>query len=57
MFRFGLGSDPLWYGSSLFTRDRFQTGTVQFHMGSPSQVDPIGTRKQNRSVPDPSGPV
>ena len=30
------GSDQLWYGSTLSTRDRFQTGTVQFHMRSPS---------------------
>ena len=25
-----LESDPLWYGSTLFTRDRFETGTVRF---------------------------
>ena len=31
-----LGSDPLWYESTLFTRDWFEIGTVQFHMGSPS---------------------
>ena len=31
-----LGSDPLW----------FETGTVQFHVGSPLQVDPFGTRWQ-----------
>ena len=29
-----LGSDPLWYGSTLFTRVRFETGTVLFHLGS-----------------------
>ena len=28
--------DPLWYGSTVSTRDRFEYGTVQFHMGSPS---------------------
>ena len=31
-----LGLDPLWYGSTLFTRDWFETRTVQFHIGSPS---------------------
>ena len=31
-----LGSDPLWYRSTLFTRDRFETGTVRFYMGSTS---------------------
>ena len=31
-----LGSDPLWYGSTLFTRDRFETRTLQFHIRSPS---------------------
>ena len=39
-----LGSDPLWYRSTLFTRKRFETETIQFHMGSPSQVDPFGAR-------------
>ena len=52
-----LGSDPLWYGFTLFTRDRFETGMVRFHMGSPSQVDSFGTRLQIRFVPDPAGPV
>ena len=31
-----LGSDPLWYGSTLFTWDWFKTGTVRLHIGSPS---------------------
>ena len=31
-----LGSDPLWTGSTLFTRDRFETGTLRFYIGSPS---------------------
>ena len=39
-----LGSDPQWSGSALFTRDRFETGMVRFYMGSPSEVNPFGTR-------------
>ena len=39
-----LESDPLWYGSTVFTQVRFETGTVRFHMGSSSYVDPFGTR-------------
>ena len=31
-----LGSDSLWYGSTVFTRDRFEIGTVRLHRGSPS---------------------
>ena len=30
-YTFRLGSDPLWYGSILFTWDRFKAGTVRFH--------------------------
>ena len=29
-------SDPFLTGSTLFTRDLFETGLVQFHIGSPS---------------------
>ena len=29
-------SDPFGIGSTLFIRDRFETGTVWFHIGSPS---------------------
>ena len=28
-------------GSTLFTRDQFETGMVRFHIGSPSYVDPL----------------
>ena len=39
-----LGSGPLWYGSTLFTRDWFETGMVWFNVGSLSKVDLFGTR-------------
>ena len=29
-----LGSGPLWYGSTQFTQDRFESGMGRFHMGS-----------------------
>ena len=40
-----LESGPLWYGPTLFTRDRFETAMVRCYMESPSQVNPFGTRQ------------
>ena len=37
-----LGSGPLWYGSTLFIRDWFETGMVRLHIGSFSKVGPFG---------------
>ena len=34
-------SRSIWYQSSLFTRDMFESGTVLFHMGSPFKIEPI----------------